>query len=195
MPPEERRAAIVDATLPLLLDRGRGVTTRQIAEAAGVAEGTIFRAFPDKEAVVDATLASAFDPGPTERAIAAIDPDLPFDAQLVEAVGIIQRRLSVIWRLLSFVGAKPPARPPDSPALVELLARHDHRVRLPAAVAARRLRALTLASSHPAAVDVPLTPEEIVDQLLHGIAVRPDRPDDHTHDRTDETRSTEAAPC
>ncbi|MCU1430433.1 MAG: DNA-binding transcriptional regulator, AcrR family, partial [Actinomycetia bacterium] len=36
---------IVAATLPLLLEHGDRVTSRQIAEAAGIAEGTIFRAF------------------------------------------------------------------------------------------------------------------------------------------------------
>src|SRR6185437_10931544 len=39
---EERRAAIIAATLPLLLERGTNISTRQIAETAGIAEGTIF---------------------------------------------------------------------------------------------------------------------------------------------------------
>ena len=43
--PDERRRAIVDAVLPLLIEHGRAVTTRQMAEAAGIAEGTIFRVF------------------------------------------------------------------------------------------------------------------------------------------------------
>ena len=59
MPPEARRAAIIEATLPLLLERGAGISTRQIAEAAGIAEGTIFRVFPDKDAVVQAAIERA----------------------------------------------------------------------------------------------------------------------------------------
>src|SRR4051795_3490825 len=52
MAPDERRRAIVDAVVPLLLEHGDDVTTRQIAEAAGIAEGTIFRVFDDKAALL-----------------------------------------------------------------------------------------------------------------------------------------------
>ena len=176
LPPDERRAAIVCAALPLLLERGLAVTTRQIAEAAGIAEGTIFRVFPDKEAVVQAAVEAAFDPAASEQALAAIDRKLPFEAQLAEAAAVIQRRLSFIWRLVSMVGTRPspPPRPPDSPALTALFAAHDDRVRLDPAAAARHLRALTLAVSHPALVaDQPLSPPEIVSLLLDGIRAGP----------------------
>ncbi|MCA1732988.1 MAG: TetR/AcrR family transcriptional regulator [Acidobacteria bacterium] len=54
LPPEERRASIVVAALPLVIARGREVTTAHIARAAGIAEGTVFSAFPSKEAILDA---------------------------------------------------------------------------------------------------------------------------------------------
>jgi AcrR family transcriptional regulator len=176
MPPDERRAAIAEATLPLLLERGLGVTTRQIAEAAGIAEGTIFRAFPDKDAVVHAAVELAFDPSASERALAAIDPDLPFERQLAEAVAVIQHRLSIIWRLVTLVGEhrKMPPRPPGSPVLTELMRRNAHRVRVDPERAAQQLRALTLAVSHPALADEPLSPDEIVSLLLDGIRARTD---------------------
>ncbi|HEY3141123.1 MAG TPA: helix-turn-helix domain-containing protein [Acidimicrobiales bacterium] len=174
MPPDERRAAIACAALPLLLERGLAVTTRQIAQAAGIAEGTIFRAFPDKEAVVRAAVEAAFDPSASEQALAAIDHDQSFEAQLAEAAAILQRRLSVIWRLVTIVGEKPepPPRPPESAALTALFAAHADRVRLDPAAAARQLRALTLAVSHPALADEPLSPPEIVSLLLDGIRAR-----------------------
>ena len=56
MPVDERRAAIARATLPLIAAHGHEVTTRQIADAAGVAEGTLFRVFDDKEAMIDAAV-------------------------------------------------------------------------------------------------------------------------------------------
>jgi AcrR family transcriptional regulator len=180
LPPEERRAAIVEATLPLLLERGPNVTTRQIAEACGIAEGTIFRVFPDKDAVVRAAIDLAFDTEPTERALGAIDRAQPFERQLEEAVEIMQRRLSDIWRLVSTVGedtalqGRERTPPPDLLALTDLFRPERKRLRQDPATAARQLRALTLAVSHPAlSADEPMSPAEIVSLLLDGIRRRP----------------------
>ena len=179
LPPEERRQAIAEATLALLLDKGAGITTRQIAEAACIAEGTIFRAFADKDAVLRAAVDLAFDTAPTERALEAIDRSQPLDRQLVEAVRIIQERNSSIWRVVEAVGDTDVLRdrehqpPPDLVALADLLRPHAPELRHAPDLAARELRALTLALTHPALFgDEPMTPEAIVELLLHGIAGR-----------------------
>ena len=70
---------IVEAMLPLLLEHGEMVTTRQIAEAAGIAEGTIFRVFADKDELIAAVVDPALDPEPLEQAFGAIDLGLPFE--------------------------------------------------------------------------------------------------------------------
>lgn len=60
MPPQQRRAHIVEATIPLLLQQGVTVNTRQIAEAAGVAEGTLFRVFESLREIVEAAITEHF---------------------------------------------------------------------------------------------------------------------------------------
>lgn len=60
LPADERRRALIAATLPLLREHGMAVSTRQIAEAAGVAEGTIFRVFDSKDDLIHAALGEAF---------------------------------------------------------------------------------------------------------------------------------------
>src|SRR3954469_1366199 len=62
MSPDDRRKAIVTALVPLLVERGGEVTTREIAQAAGIAEGTIFRVFPDKKSLLLAAAEEAINP-------------------------------------------------------------------------------------------------------------------------------------
>ena len=75
MTPEDRREALVEATIPLLHEHGRGVTTKQIADAAGVAEGTIFRVFDSKDDLVTAALEKALDMEPFLADLESIDLD------------------------------------------------------------------------------------------------------------------------
>jgi AcrR family transcriptional regulator len=80
MSPDDRRRAIIDAVRPLLIEHGDRLTTKLIAEAAGVAEGTIFRVFPDKEALLHAVAADTLNPSDArERLQAALADaiDLP----------------------------------------------------------------------------------------------------------------------
>ena len=178
LPPEARRQAIVDATLPLLMEQGLAVTTRQIAEAAGIAEGTIFRVFPDKDALIAAAVEQALDPAPLEARLAEIDPTLPLEARLVEAVTAVQERSERLWQLMSNVGFTGPSRERDEmrrrnmadlTSLVALFEPDRNALRFDPVANARRLRALAIAGSHPAlAGDQPLSAEEIVSLFLDG---------------------------
>jgi len=184
LPAGERRAALIAATLPLVLRHGSGVTTRQIAEAAGIAEGTIFRVFPDKEALLQAVVEAVFDPTPAEQALRSVDISMPLEQRLEAAVDILQDRVTRIWQVMTAVGMiKPPddrrqaANRRDSPemqALAALFEPDRHRLRRDPVTSAQLLRGLTFAASHPALVlEEPATSAEIVSLLLDGIRRSP----------------------
>jgi AcrR family transcriptional regulator len=116
--PDERRAAIVAATLPLLRECGLSVSTRQIAEACGVAEGTIFGVFPDKPALIEAAMVSAFDPEPVVRSFTAIDRAAELRHRLAAAARILVERLAANERLIAAVRGANMA--PDSVFLAQL---------------------------------------------------------------------------
>ncbi len=177
LPPEQRRAAIVTAVRPLLIEHGEGVTIRQIAAAANVAEGTIFGVFADKHELLTATVEAALDIEPFERSVAEIDGGAPFERRLVLVTELIQARIVDVWQVLLSIGPKHRERfagpMAESNALVELLSSEPERFRVDPAAAARMLRALTLSLSHPMLVTEPATATEIVDMLLHGVGARP----------------------
>jgi AcrR family transcriptional regulator len=101
MAPEDRRAALIAATVPLLHEHGLDVSTRKIAEAAGVAEGTIFGVFPDKQSLVVAALLRALDPQPTLDKLAEIDRELGLRFRLVRAADLINELFTGNAKLMS----------------------------------------------------------------------------------------------
>jgi AcrR family transcriptional regulator len=94
MAPEDRRAALIEATIPLLLEHGLDVSTRKIAEAAGVAEGTIFGVFPDKHSLLLAALLQSLDPQSTVDELDGIDATLDLRARLIRAADLINERFT-----------------------------------------------------------------------------------------------------
>ena len=179
MPPSERRADIVAATLPLLLAHGTSVTTRQIAEAAGIAEGTIFRVFPDKDSLIEAVFEAALDTASVDAALAAIDPALPLEARLVAAVEILRRRFADLLQLRTAIGmtqVAAPATKSDLSALAAIFEPDRDQLRREPLEAAHLLRGMTIAGTHPALIlDEPLAPSEIVSLFLDGVRDAPSR--------------------
>jgi AcrR family transcriptional regulator len=180
--PGDRREAIIAATRPLLHEHGIGTTTKLIAEAAGIAEGTIFRSFSTKDELFDAVLEREFDPEPFLAQVAEIDPTLPLEDRLVAYTTLLQRRFLGIFRLMAAMGMpKPPAKFRDERArrrlhdsgLATLISADADHFTLPVDRVAELLRGLTFAASHPHITELkPLTPEEIVAVILHGALKR-----------------------
>ncbi|WP_156156115.1 TetR/AcrR family transcriptional regulator [Demequina maris] len=185
MAPEERRASIVDAAIPLILERGAEVTTREIADAAGIAEGTVFRAFADKTELIDAAITRVMDPTALLAELESIDPDAPLDAKVERVVGLMHGRVSAVVRFMSALGPRDHARhrageehPHRNPPLSEttdvvarLLEPDAHRLRVPVATAVDYLRILVFGTTMPFLTNGGTSdPSELADFILRGIA-------------------------
>ena len=199
MPLVERREALVETYLRLARTHGRRPSTSEIAAAAHVAEGTIYRAFRTKDELEEEAVQFAFCPAPVRREIAAIDAQLSLRDRLVEFARIIQQRFTDVFGLMEALGISPPVRgghdacfaaghhlrdadgsdewgPSHQPlldAIADLLeSSRDELVVAPAEVI-HRIRLLTFSGSHPGISDGRLlSPEEIVDTILDGLRVR-----------------------
>lgn len=183
--PEERREEIIAATLPLLRDYGADVTTSQIAQAAGIAEGTIFRVFQDKRALLRAALHEAMSADAEVTRISQIPLHQPLAHRLVAglaATGDYQDRLWSLIRVLRDTGWHPDGasseQHEDHPrhqmerigaAIARLFEPEKRSLRQEPLSAARLLLGLTFANriQQPGTSD-PVKPEQLVHLFLHG---------------------------
>ncbi|WP_315097350.1 helix-turn-helix domain-containing protein [uncultured Cellulomonas sp.] len=199
LPPDERRAAILLAVRPLLLQRGAAVTSRELAEAAGVAEGTLFRVFTDKATLVREAVLAAVDPAASVPELAAIDRTLPLRDRLVAilAQGLGRVGESMRWMaLLHEISRLEPGRSPSehraamrmwgqrqeagttavNATLAWLLEPDAEVLRLPVDEVIELLTTVLMGSSMRTVdalrrgLEVPApSPERLVDLVLHGV--------------------------
>ncbi len=184
---EDRRAALLQAALPLVVERGLDVTTREIAAAAGVAEGTIFRVFDSKDDLLVAAAQRVFDTTVLEQELAQIRPELDLATRLTQLVEVNQvagRRIMAV--LTAFGRPCDRDRLGDVRALVdeagqtrarqraaELLAPDAGRLRRSVDEVVALIGALSWMSVHPMSPWPRSSPSEIVDLLLHGVLAEP----------------------
>jgi AcrR family transcriptional regulator len=183
MSADERRRMIVQSVLPLLVEYGASVTTSQIARAAGIGEGTVFRVFKDKDELFTTCFAEALKPDQVLDAIAVIDLDQSLDDRLVEAADALSAHLQRMGALMSAMhssGKRPERREGGADtrresmnsmrdAVAELFEPEKDRLRLPAAQLAALFLSLLFNGRMLVGVrnDEPTT-MELVDVFLNG---------------------------
>jgi AcrR family transcriptional regulator len=171
------------------------VSTREIAQAAGIAEGTIFRAFADKRELMLAVAQEAMNPADGERTFReSIEGLDDLRAKVVVVAQRIQARMHLTMTvmmatrryLMAEEASAPPAgAKPGPPAFVvaaqselntrlrEMFEAHRHELSVSPEVAASALRSLVFGSGRfELGLGAVLTPTDIADVLLDGLLRR-----------------------
>lgn len=200
MAPDDRRKAILDVLVPLIVETGGDVSTREIARAAGIAEGTIFRVFPDKKSLMLAAAEEAINPAAGQAAFdEAMAGAEGLRAKIVVAAERVLDRMRLTMSVMMaarqhLMGAhehhahsrdsdgKPAFGPPPfvmkaqedlHRRLTGLFEPHRDELAVEPEVAAVALRSLIFGVSRPElGMTTALTPDQIADLLLDGVRRR-----------------------
>src|SRR3954454_21397394 len=191
MSPDDRRKAIVTALVPLIIERGGEASTSETAQAAGIAEGTIFRVFPDKKSLLMAAAEEAINPADGQREFEEAMVGLTeLWEKVVVAATRMQQRMNMTMAVMMAVrrhlmSEHEHQHAPDKPgppefvvrAQAELNARlpsmsepHREELAVTPEVATTALRSLVFGSGRfELGMGPSLGPEDIAALLLHGI--------------------------
>ncbi|HXF54478.1 MAG TPA: helix-turn-helix domain-containing protein [Hyphomicrobiaceae bacterium] len=113
--PEARRRAILDAALTVFAERGyEAARLDDIAARAGIAKGTLYLYFADKQALFEALIHSAVDPILEQLSAVAATPNLPLDKVLASLFTAFQQEVfgtkrKFLLRLMIAEGPRFPA--------------------------------------------------------------------------------------
>lgn len=177
MPLEDRREWIAVEAIPLFVEHGALVTSKQLAEYLGIAEGTIFRAFADKDALIKAVVEAFF-----------VQTHETVTAELLHNRGDLRDTLFTIirttrefsrgvFRMLALL---------DHDEVHEIIKHQDNRcfedtvkqalspyakqLNLPSDRLGALIKLVVVAASAPRlSASIPLDDEEILDFILYGI--------------------------
>jgi AcrR family transcriptional regulator len=197
MSPDDRRKAIVSVLVSLIVERGGEVSTREIAQAAGIAEGTIFRVFPDKRSLLLAAAEEAINPADGQELFdASLEGLEVLRDRVIVAARRVQERMQLTTAVMGAVrphlmaalhevqakGKEPPPGPPDFVVkaqedlhrrLTGVFEPHRDQLAIDPEVAAIALRSLLFGATRPElGMSAVLGPDQIADLLLNGVLRR-----------------------
>jgi AcrR family transcriptional regulator len=190
MSPEDRRQAIIDATTDLVLEHGPEATTRQIADACGIAEGTLFRVFESKDEILAAVVEQLMDPYFVIEAMLAIPPQPDAVHTVRELVSVVEASTTRIRSVMMALHASQKEHdrrgkhgPRDlnkfledqtaiANAAAQVLSAHADELRVDPLTAATFIRTTVFASSLPA-VPTKTDPGVFTDLLVHALVKEP----------------------
>lgn len=189
LPPDQRRTEIIAAASPLLLADPTGFTTRQVAEAAGIAEGTLFRHFETKAELVSAVVDDLLNPDTVLTLLANLAAD---DLEDVTLAILTELRRGVEQQSSLLVALKCHDSPSQTAmadhhqrhadrmllvdaAIAQALTPHASQFRLPLPTIAFHLRVLALSASHPmlSPRETALDSADLVQVFLYGVTSTP----------------------
>ncbi|GAA2171661.1 hypothetical protein GCM10009846_06310 [Agrococcus versicolor] len=178
---EDRQVQILDAVTPLVLEHGAAITSRQLADAAGVAEGTLFRSFGDKESLLHAVFDRAAEVAYALDELEGL-ADETLETTVRAIADVLTVRFSTIFQMaialgpvLLTSGRRDDPRFDDlRDRIAALLAEHADELGVEPLVAADALRTLTFAAATGWGDRSAMDMSDVTGILLHGIA-RTDR--------------------
>lgn len=143
---------LIDAVTELIIERGTAPTSRQLAAAAGVSEGTIFHVFGDKESLIQAAVERYLDPRAVPSQLRPIEPGLGLEAKVHAILAVLNTHLQGAFTLMAVLGRPVRSVPSESldeycTAVADLLRPELDRLNFPAVDAALLLRLLAFSSS------------------------------------------------
>ena len=163
------------------------MTVKLIADAAGVAEGTIFGVFPDKASLIRAALVQAFRPEPVVRVLAGLRFIEDLRDRLETIVELLSsgmaQRAPLMTAMRGFIGspeggelayAMQHSRSEILTALTEAIQPDRDKLRLNPRAVARILMLMIFAGGGDVFGDTePMSSKELVSMLLDGLLIPP----------------------
>ena len=181
MAPDDRRRMIAEQAVPLFLEHGAALTTRQLADELGIAEGTIFRAFGDKDSLVRAAVQTFMEQSQARMSDGLVDPALPLEEKVALLVHGTRVWMQNMFRMVALVPREDIPqimhRPHDNEYRTAIAAAFGHdadRLTIPVDRLAAVMSIAGVAANARRFGDAQgLTDDELVHFILYGIAGEP----------------------